>query len=128
MNRTAAFLAGLVLVGTAYALLDDGLISGPARVIDGDTLQIDDTRIRLWGIDAPERATPLGPAATAYLRKLTYNVTVTCHPIDRDKYGRVVAQCFVMGRDLARDLIAAGHARDMPHFSKGYYAQDKQNR
>ena len=30
-------------------------MSGTARVIDGDTISIADTRIRLWGIDAPER-------------------------------------------------------------------------
>lgn len=119
--KTASFLAGLILAGTVYALADDGAISGRARVIDGDTLEISSQRIRLWGINAPERSDPLGPAATAFLRKTVQDAIVTCHPRDRDRYNRIVARCFVLERDLARDLVTAGHAVDYPRYSKGYY-------
>jgi micrococcal nuclease len=131
MTRPAtltSFLAGLVLVGTIYALADDGAISGSARVIDGDTLEIDSQRIRLWGIDAPERNTIEGPAATAHLRRITHDTTVTCYQKEVDRYKRIVAQCFVDGRDIARELVKAGHARDMPRYSKGYYGTGQQTR
>src|SRR3990172_7948133 len=40
------------------------------RVIDGDTLEVNGERIRLVLVDAPERDTPSGPAATNFLRRL----------------------------------------------------------
>jgi endonuclease YncB( thermonuclease family) len=42
----------VILIATVPALADD--LAGQASVIDGDTLEIHGTRIRLWGIDAPE--------------------------------------------------------------------------
>ncbi len=47
--------AGLLVIATS-ALAAPGTITGPARVIDGDTIEIQDQRIRLHGIDAPERS------------------------------------------------------------------------
>ena len=45
------FLIGVLLLIPATALAD---ITGPARVIDGDTIEVQGERIRLHGIDAPE--------------------------------------------------------------------------
>ena len=75
-------------------------ISGQPRVIDGDTLAIDGTRVRLFGIDAPERGQPCrdggdcGAAATAYLVRLIDGRAVQCTQEDVDQYGRVVWVCF----------------------------------
>src|SRR5437016_11440225 len=53
MIRTAiAAFAALILASIPEAFADD--LVGRASVIDGDTLEIHGTRIRLWGIDAPE--------------------------------------------------------------------------
>jgi endonuclease YncB( thermonuclease family) len=53
MTRTLmAALAALVLVPASAVAADN--LAGQASVIDGDTLEIHGTRIRLWGIDAPE--------------------------------------------------------------------------
>jgi endonuclease YncB( thermonuclease family) len=53
MTRTLmAALAALILVPASAAAADN--LAGQASVIDGDTLEIHGTRIRLWGIDAPE--------------------------------------------------------------------------
>src|SRR5262245_19167959 len=62
---------------------DAGAIRGIARVIDGDTIDVDQTRIRLEGIDAPEAGQtckrkwfgswPCGHEATAALRRLIDN-------------------------------------------------------
>lgn len=123
----AHFLAGLILVGTIAALsIPDSTISGAARVIDGNTIRIRDGRIRIWGIDAPELDQPLGPEATQHLYNQVKQNVVTCHPRDTDKWGRIVAQCFVMDRDLGLSQVANGLALDYTRYSHGYYedAQD----
>src|SRR6202051_3854599 len=53
MTRTAiAVLASLILAPASAAAADN--LAGQASVIDGDTQEMHGTRIRLWGIDAPE--------------------------------------------------------------------------
>src|SRR5246500_4010628 len=49
---TIAVLAALILAPTSAAAADN--LAGQVSIIDGDTLEIHGTRIRLWGIDAPE--------------------------------------------------------------------------
>ena len=54
------------------------------------------------GISAPERGTPSGAEATAALTQLMAGQRLTCHERDVDRYGRIVAQCFLAnGRDIA---------------------------
>jgi endonuclease YncB( thermonuclease family) len=121
------FLAGLILVGTAAALsIPESAISGPARVIDGDTIEVNHQRIRLWGIDAPERDQPGGAQATAYLQRITLNESVSCNPRDTDRYHRIVAKCSVLGRDLGASLVSVGLAIDYTRYSHGFY-RDEEN-
>lgn len=102
----------------ALSLLLSGFI-----VTDGDTMRAGDLRIRIFGIDAPERSDPGGPAATEALRGLIEGRTLDCEEMDLDRYGRTVARCMLPdGRDLACALVAMGAARDWPKFSKGAYA------
>jgi endonuclease YncB( thermonuclease family) len=49
-----ALIATVALSGSALAA-EAADLAGTARVMNGDTISIADTRIRLWGIDAPER-------------------------------------------------------------------------
>ena len=93
------------------------------QVIDGDTLR-GEPNIRIWGIDAPEKGEPGGTEATAYLSKLLTDESLTCEEKGTDRFGRIVAQCFLDdGRDIACELVKAGHARDWPKYSKGHYAR-----
>lgn len=101
-------------------------ISGQPRVIDGDTLAIDGTRVRLFGIDAPERGQPCrgggdcGAEASAYLVRLIAGRTVRCTQEDIDQYGRMVGTCFAGSTDLNRALVRAGHAVPYLEFSRRY--------
>jgi endonuclease YncB( thermonuclease family) len=123
-------VAGTVL-GVSGALFAVDL-TGQATVIDGDTLEIHGTRIRLWGIDAPESeqlcrgADSLqyrcGAKAANDLAVFIAGRPVTCMPVTIDRYGRTVASCAVSGVDLADWLVRQGLALDWPRYSKGRYA------
>jgi endonuclease YncB( thermonuclease family) len=105
-------------------------IVGQAQATDGDTIRIGETRIRLHGIDAPEAREQCvtihaevwrcGRSATRQLRKKIEGKTVTCEPIETDRYGRTVARCRVGGEDLQRWLVRNGWARSYPYFSREY--------
>ena len=114
-------------------------LSGPARVIDGDTLRIGATRIRLHGIDAPEAAQTCtsaegadfacGAVATQALVTVIGEGRVACTPVDLDRYGRTVARCAVAGRDLGQAMVAAGYATAYRAYSTAYVkAEDEARR
>lgn len=96
-------------------------ISGIARVIDADTLEIGGKRIRLGGIDAPEMSEQCRDAhgtawrcgiwATEKAKALIANERLSCADLGERTHDRVVGRCFLRGRDLAIVLIEAGAAR-----------------
>lgn len=91
-------------------------------VVDGDTIACAGERVRLWGLDAPERHDPTGPAATRALARLTARQPVTCTEAGKRSYGRLVARCTLPdGRDLACEMIRGGWAREWAGYSRGYY-------
>ena len=126
-RRTAILLTLLSVCSPALA---DDLI-GQASIIDGDTLEIHGTRIRLWGIDAPESSQlcrdddsslyRCGAQAANDLDAFIARRPVNCVPINLDQYGRTVATCSTGGVDLGEWLVRNGLALDWPLFSKGRY-------
>ena len=82
------------------------------RVTDGDTIVLmDRTRVRLHGIDAPERDQPYGPVATSALKYMVAR-SVYVVKVDTDRYGRMVGQLFHSkeGYDINASLVCAGYA------------------
>ena len=98
-------------------------------VTDGDTLVVrrgsQQERIRLCGIDAPEQSQPFGPQAAAYLQRLTSQAQnqVMLVPVERDRYGRIVAEVFTLSasgeRFLQQELLVAGMAYVYPQYVDG---------
>jgi len=133
MRRYLIQLLPAVLMMLPLTVLADGVVTGRANVVDGDTLWVGRTKIRLCGIDAPERNNPGGSEATRYLNTITRGRNIRCvivgsgTPCDgrsrRTSYDRVVAQCFVGDADLAASLVRSGNAKDWKRFSGGYYAR-----
>lgn len=98
------------------------IIKGPAYVIDGDTIKIKQTQIRLFGIDAPEMNHPYGKKAKWAMVALCKGQTVRAEITQKDTHGRTVARCFLPdGRDLSAELVKQGLAIDWPKFSGGVY-------
>ena len=98
-------------------------LRGRAWVIDGDTIDIAGTRIRLAGIDAPEMDHPYGKTAKWALVNLCKGSEVRA-VFDGDlSHDRTVATCYLAdGRDLSAEMVRAGLAIDWPKFSRGKYA------
>ena len=131
LSPALVLIATLGLVGTATA---QDVVSGIARVIDGDTVEIRGRRVRLHGIDAPESAQTCtdaagrtygcGRVATAALASMAGHATVTCQARDTDRYGRLVAACFRDGVDLNALMVSNGHAMAYRRFSRDYIAHE----
>ena len=109
-------------------------LSGSARVIDGDTLEIRGMRIRLHGIDAPEsaqrcrdagRSWPCGREATRALSGRIAGRPVVCEERDRDRYGRSVAVCRAGGEDVNAWMATAGWAFAYRQYSRSYVAEER---
>lgn len=109
--------------------------AGKVRVVDGDTLDVGKTRVRLHGIDAPERGQPCttltgqnwgcGDWVTRQVRDRYQGAQARCEAIDRDRYGRVVARCFVNGLDVGRGLVSDGLAYAYRKYSDDYDLEEK---
>jgi endonuclease YncB( thermonuclease family) len=116
---TAAFAFGY---GIANA--EEGTFTcQPARVVDGDTiLCADGLRIRLWGISAPERRDPEGPASTEALREIIGTSELHC-TVKGANGNRIVALCQPLGEDIAAQMVRRGQAKDWERYSGGYYGR-----
>lgn len=79
------------------------------RVTDGDTIVLrDGTRIRLWGIDTPERDQPFGRKSTRKLKSLLRNTDLYLDVKDTDRYGRKVAVLYNEDRENLNLLMVCG--------------------
>jgi endonuclease YncB( thermonuclease family) len=112
-------------------------VSGLARAVDGDSLEIGSERIRLFGIDAPElrqlcqlreAEVTCGFEARDALAALVRGRTVTCTPEEAERsYDRLVAVCRVTTErdgtiDLSEKQVRDGHAIELLSHSHGRYA------
>ena len=84
------------------------------RIIDGDTIHDGEWRIRLSGIDAPERSQPYGTTATQALARQLHRGRVTCQLQGKDKYDRHLGTCYVQGRNMNEWMVRNGYAWSDP--------------
>lgn len=107
-------------------------VAGQARVVDGDTLDIAGTRIRLEGIDAPESGQQCirssrgmhgaswscGADATRALAALVAGREVRCEGSERDSYDRLIAICRVGSTEINAEMVRRGLARAFVRYSR----------
>jgi endonuclease YncB( thermonuclease family) len=153
LGRTRAQRSALLLAGFALAFAIgrwtsvDGSQASPSRfhdvppsvrgtplVLDGDTLDFDGLRVRLFGIDAPERDQlcedgdgsryACGITSREALVEVIDHAPVRCTRKDVDRYGRMVAVCEGRNGDLGARMVERGDAIAYRHYSNDYVDEE----
>ncbi len=137
MLKLISNLSVLIVIGLLGpdVLAAETRIKGTIRVIDGDTFDVGGTRVRLFGIDAPEGDQPCtdaqgtelacGTFVTTQVRDAYRGKQADCRQTDIDRYGRSVARCVVGGVDVGQNLVASGLAFAFAQYSRDYIAVEK---
>ena len=100
------------------------------NVADGDTLTVLDDqktqhKIRLQGIDAPEKSQPFGQKSKQSLNQMVHSQIVTVEFQKKDKYGRTVGKVLLNGTDVCLEQIKLGMAW---HYKQYQSEQPKEDR
>jgi endonuclease YncB( thermonuclease family) len=130
-----------IVVTLASSLVQAAELSGVSRAIDGDTLYIGATKIRLEGIDAPETDQvcldakgarwTCGIGARDQLASRVAGRVVSCLPSSTDRFRRTLATCSLGAENLNRWMVEQGWALAYVKYSSAYVraqqvAQDNQ--
>lgn len=133
---TVLYVSILASLGSTQANARE--LSGRARAVDGDTLMLGATTIRLDAIDAPEtdqicldakgRRWSCGLIARDRLARRIRGEIVTCTGDETDPYGRRLASCRAGATDLQRWMVRAGLALSFVAYSHRYDADEAEAR
>lgn len=89
-------------------------------VLDGDTVKLRSDwhiyKIRLAGIDAPEKQQAYGVQSKIYLEHLIADKDVSIKVLSCDQYGRYVGKIYLNGKDINGEMIRSGYAWHYYHF------------
>lgn len=135
-DRVAVVVLKMAALVSAFTIaLHTGAYADPLDVKDGDGFVLPlGQEIRLWGIDAPELSQTCerggetygcGTAAKSMLTAFLTSARLSCQPLNRDRFGRLIARCHIGGDDLAGLMVRSGWALDWPRYSEGFYAADQ---
>ena len=115
-------LCFLISSGAVAELPSDATPFKLKRVTDGDTVVTsEDIRIRLWGIDTPERDQPYGGKATTALKRMLRWEKLYLETKNVDRYGRTVGVIYTAdGEEINLEMVCDGHA-----WWYEYYAPDR---
>lgn len=126
MKLPLAILA-LVLSFPAWADITGNVVG----VADGDTITVLDAdrvqhKIRLTGIDAPEKKQPFGNRSKQSLGDMVFNKTVTVETDKRDRYGRELGKVLVGGKDVNLEQVRVGLAWHYKAYERTQSTTDRQ--
>ena len=101
---------------------EEGILKGKiVSVADGDTVILltdndERVKIRLLGIDAPERGQDYGTKARQYLNDLCYQKQVIVHYTEKDQYDRILGVLYVGDMNVNEEMVRQGLAWYYSHF------------
>ena len=120
-----------------FSALFVSMLIAEVRVIDGDTMILDNRKVRLFGIDAPEKAQlcqdsdgnnfKCGIVAGEKLSELIFsstNKTVNCENIDKEQYGRLISNCWVDKIFINSWMVRNGWALAYERYSKEFIKEE----
>jgi len=130
MRLVARVITLFLLVFLSLPASADSLTGKVVKITDGDTLYVLDAnykehKIRLAGIDAPERKQAYGLASRKHLASLVAGKQVTVEYQKRDRYGRIVGKVLLDGIDACLEQVKAGFAW---HYKKYQHEQSAEDR
>ncbi len=133
MNLLRSEIAAALLC-TAPAFAAGSVEGVVTRVVDGDTVWVQTAggegrriKLRLQGIDAPERCQPWGAQATAALQARVLHQRVQVQTRAKDDYQRTLGNMTLNGEDLSAWMVEQGHAWSYHYrHSRGPYAAQEQ--
>jgi len=121
--KNILIIAILLYAGAAYA--QPGTV---VSVTDGDTIKVMidgvQTKIRLYGIDAPEKKQAFGQAAKQFTVARVAGKQVDVEPVATDRYGRTVGIVTYDGHNLQAELVRAGMAWVYPQYCQKLFCKD----
>jgi len=106
-------------------------ISGQViKISDGDTITIltqqrEQVKVRLYGIDAPEKKQPYGQKSKQFLASLIAGQVVEVEPKGKDRYKRTLGIIYYKGQDINAKMVLNGYAWAYIKYSKIYVDQEK---
>ncbi len=118
-----SFLYSIIGIGTYFFFVS--IAFGQIKVVDADTIIVNNEKIRLYGIDAPEtkqycyiekEAWPCGKQATEYLKNLLKDIS---------PYGRSIGVCYIEDKNINSNLVESGWALAYQQYSKDYINVEK---
>lgn len=132
----AALVAGALSLGVPPALAQD-VVTGAAKVIDGDIIQVDKTRVILWAVDSPERTQkckvgkldwPCYQAAINGLTEIIASGEASCTLTDdkTDTFKRRYGVCTSAGKDVGAEMVRLGYARAYVDQGPDYLPQEEE--
>lgn len=126
-TRSLLLLASLLVAIPSFADTLQGRVVG---IADGDTVTVLDAsntqfKIRLMGIDAPEKKQAFGNKSKESLSALVFNKQVTVEYSKRDKYGRTVGKILVGGVDANLEQVRSGMAWHYKQYQKEQSVEDR---
>ena len=128
------FFCFFLLFLFSYNVQSQNLIKGKAKIIDGDTIHIDNNKIRLHGIDAPEIKQTCtinnenwncGIKSEKALKNFILDREVSCKIIDIDRYKRFIGICFVNNENINKYMVKNGWAIAYRYYSLEYVKDEE---
>lgn len=125
-TRILLLIAFLIFSNTSIA---DTLYGRVVGISDGDTVTVLDAsntqwKIRLMGIDAPEKKQPFGNKSKDNLASLVFNKQVTVEYYKQDKYGRTLGKVLIDSKDANLQQVKAGLAWHYKKYQKEQTVED----
>ena len=109
-------------------------IYGKAKIIDGDTIHIGNSKIRLHAIDAPEtkqtclknrKKWSCGSESTRFLKNLIGKDKIHCNTKGKDRYNRYIGVCYKNNTDLNSEMVINGWAIAYRYYSLDYIKEEE---